>query len=184
MAEKYLSESIALNSADDKQQYVKFELGKLYFSQGNYDLAYPYFKEIEGFFNRTDKEYYSSILFFLGFIHYYLENINESSTYFDLILKISKDKKRKASAFYGMAYIAYKVKNYLNVISLCENTITQDPDFFDKESIGFLTAASYFHLGRIDIFNAYYYQLVKNYPNGRYHAELEKLYQSPANTKN
>jgi tetratricopeptide (TPR) repeat protein len=110
--------------------------------------------------------------------------MEESGDYFDQILKLSKDKKRKASAFYGHAYLAYKAKNYLNVISLCENTISQDSDFFDKESIGFLTAASYFHLGRIDIFNAYYYQLIKNYPNGHYQKELERLYHSPANTKN
>jgi tetratricopeptide (TPR) repeat protein len=184
LAEKYLIESIALNASDDKQQYVKFELGKLYFSQGNYDLAYPYFNDIEDFFDRTDLEYYISILFFLGFVHYYLENTAKASTCFNKILKISKDKKRKASAFYGLAYLAFKEKNYLTVISLCENAISHDPDFFDKESIGFLTASSYFYLGRIDIFNAYYYQLIKNYPNGRYQKELDKLYQSPSNKKN
>ena len=184
LAEKYLSESIAFNATEDKQQYAKFELGKLYFSQGNYDLAFPYFKDIENFFKKRDNDYYLSILFFMGFINYYLENNKESKIYFDRILNESKDRKRKASAFYGHAYIAFKEKNFLNVISLCEHTIAHDPDFFDKESIGFLTAASYFHLGRIDIFNAYYYQLIKNYPAGRYQKELNQLYNSPSNTKN
>ena len=74
-----------------------------------------------------------------------------------------------------MAYVDYQNKNYLEVISLCEKIISLDEDFFDKESVGFLTAASYLHLGREDIFTVYFDQMSKTYPSGRYINELREL---------
>ena len=53
-----------------------------------------------------------------------------------------------------------------------------DEQFFDRESLGFLTAASYFYLGRKDIFAEYYDQMIKSYPQGRYRQELENLAKS------
>jgi hypothetical protein len=41
--------------------------------------------------------------------------------------------------------------------------------------VGFLTAASYYYLGRIDIFREYYTQLMKTFPQGRYIAELKAM---------
>ena len=43
------------------------------------------------------------------------------------------------------------------------------------ETVGFLTAASFYYLGRKDVFEKYYKQLKKNFPNGRYAAELTLL---------
>ena len=43
------------------------------------------------------------------------------------------------------------------------------------ETVGFLTAASFYYLGRKDVFEKYYMQLKKNFPNGRYAAELTLL---------
>ena len=74
-----------------------------------------------------------------------------------------------------MAYVEYQNKNFLEVITYCEKIITLDENFFDKESVGFLTAASYLHLGREDIFNVYFDQMNKTYPSGQYIAELKKL---------
>jgi len=173
LAEKYMSESLGINSEDDKQQYVKYELGKLHFILGRYDLAFPYFKDIEEFFRRTDQEYHLSVIFYLGFIHYYLEAHENSREYFEQILSSTKDKKRWTGAYLGLAFLEFRSKNYLNVISLCEKIVELDEHFFDMESIGFLTAASYYYLGRKDIFMEYYSQLVETYPAGRYRKELE-----------
>ena len=43
------------------------------------------------------------------------------------------------------------------------------------ESVGFLTAASFKLLGRDDIFEKYYVELKKNYPQGRYAKELDRI---------
>lgn len=175
LAEKFLNLSLATNAQADKQQYAKYELGKLHFIQGNYDLAYPYFIEILEFFSGYHEEYTMSILFYLGFIHYYLRNYKKAQENFEQILKSNPSEKRKASAYFGLAFLEFQHKNYLNVVALCEKIISTDSEFFDKESVAFLTAASYYYLGRKDIFHHYYKQLMKRYPQGRYKKELENL---------
>jgi len=175
LAEKSLLDSLDKNSSDEKQNYVKYELGKLYFGQGSYDLAYPYFNKIIDYFRMTKHEYGWSVLFYLGFITYYLQNFTKSREYFELILTDDAPRTRIASANFGLAFLEFQAKNYLNVISLCEGILDHDKKFFDKESVGFLTAASYYHLGRKDIFLAYFDQMKESYPNGRYNTDLDKL---------
>ena len=176
LAERLLQLSLDENNTDDKQQYVKYELGKLYFAQGNYDLAYPFFKDNLLYFQEKTPEYTWSILFYLGFIAYYLKNEKQSREFFMRILADNPPALRQASAKFGLAFLEFKQKNYLNVIALCEEILGLDNDFFDKESVGFLTAASYFYLGRRDIFDAYYSKMKEAYPNGRYNPDLEKLH--------
>ena len=175
LAEKYLQQSLEYDSNSDKQQYVKYELGKMLFIQGNYDLAYPYFIDLVPRFKETGFEYYLSVLFYLGFIHYYLKNYNKARENFEQILAQQCSGERQSSAYYGLAFLEFNDRNYLNVISLCEKIINLDRNFFDKETVGFLTAASYYHLGRNDIFLEYYKQMVKSYPQGRYREELNKM---------
>ena len=175
LAEKYLIQSLSLNSKEDKQQYAKYELGKLYFIQGRYDLAFPYFKEILEFFEKRDTEYHLSVLFYFGFINYYLESMDISRRFFERILESNPGNQRKAGAFFGLAFLDFRAKNYLNVISLCEKIIEVDENFFDKESVGFLTAASYFYLGRKDIFSKYHTEMSATFPHGRYHDEMNAL---------
>jgi hypothetical protein len=114
----------------------------------------------------------------LGFIAYYLNNHKKSRDYFSEILAEKSSLKQQASAKFGLAFLEFQVKNYLNVISLCEEVLTKDENFFDKESVGFLTAASYYYLGRKDIFSEYYLKMKESYPEGRYNQELDKLYAS------
>jgi len=175
MAAQYLELSLEQNSELPEQQYVKFELGKLYFKKGDYDKALPFLEEIEKYFKTENQEYYYSILFFLGFSYYYLENLSNARKCFDTIINANPSKERYVSAIFGMAYVEYQNKNFLEVITFCEKIITLDENFFDKESVGFLTAASYLHLGREDIFKIYFDQMTKTYPSGRYIKELKEL---------
>jgi len=175
LAERFLQLSLEENDSDEKQNFVTYELGKIKFIQGSYDLAYPYFSKILDFFRKTNKEYGWSVLFYLGFITYYLQNFTKSREYFEIILSEDAPLTRIASAKFGLAFLEFQAKNYLSVISLCEEILLNDENFFDKESIGFLTAASYHYLGRKDVFNAYYSQLKESYPDGRYNSDLDKL---------
>ena len=178
LAERFLQLSLENNSIDEKQQYVKYELGKLYFIKGNYDLAHPHFNEIREFFETSNEEYRHSIWFYLGFIYYYLNNFEKSYGLFLEILSDNPSPKRQASAKFGLSFLQFQRKNYLNVITLCEEIISLDENFFDKESVGFLTAASYCYLGRKDIFNEYLKKMKETYPNGRYEKELDTLVSS------
>jgi tetratricopeptide (TPR) repeat protein len=175
LAERFLQLSLENNSTDEKQQYVKYELGKLHFIEGSYDLAHPFFNEILNFFEQSNREYKLSIWFYLGFIYYYLNNHTKSHDYFLQILSDEPTPQRKASAKFGLAFLEFQKKNFLNAISLCEEIISLDANFFDKESVGFLTAASYFYLNRKDIFSEYYEKMKETYPDGRYNKELDTL---------
>jgi len=179
LAERFLTQSLSENSTADKQQYVKYELAKLHFYRGNYDLAHPLLEEILDFFGQKDPVYQMSVLFFLGFVYYYLESYAHARRSFEQILSENPPAARKASGFFGLAFVEFHDKNYLNVISLCEKIMDLEPDFFDRESVAFLTAASYYYLGRIDIFNEYYEQLLKAFPKGRYVNELKVMRQNP-----
>ena len=132
-------------------------------------------EEIENYFKIENEEYYLSILFFLGFCYYYLENLTKAKSYFDTIVQTNPSKQRYVSALYGLAYVEYQNKNFLEVIALCEKIVAMDENFFDKETVGFLTAASYLQLGREDIFKVYFEQMQITYPSGRYINELKDL---------
>jgi len=179
LAERFLTQSLNENNSDDKQQYVKYELAKVHFSRGNYDLAHPLFEEILDFFTKRDADYKMSVLFFLGFVCYYLESFSQARGYFEQILSGDSPGSRKASGFFGLAFVEFHDRNYLNVISLCEKIMELAPGFFDRESVAFLTASSYYHLGRIDIFNEYSRELIKAFPNGRYVDELMVMQKKP-----
>ena len=129
LAERFLLLSLEKNSDDEKQNYVSYELGKLYFSQGSYDLAYPHLIKIVAYFRETKHEYGWSILFYLGFINYYLQNFAKSREYFESILSDDAPRARVASANFGLAFLEFQAKNYLNVISLSEGILDQDENF-------------------------------------------------------
>jgi len=175
LAERYLQLSLEANSTDEKQQYVKYALGKLHFMKGSYDLAHPFFSEIIEFFEQSNDDYKLSVWFYLGFIYYYLNNPEKANMYFSQILSAKPGTRREASAKFGLAFLEFQKKNFLNAITLCEEIMTLDANFFDKESVGFLTAASYFYLGRKDIFSEYFEKMKETYPNGRYANELNTL---------
>ncbi len=172
---EYLEKSIAIDRESAKQQVALYELGKLYFKHQAHQKALQIFDEIDPYFYQNNAEYWLSILFYKGFIYYYQNELEKSEQIFEDLLENSDDKTRKATALYGLAYITFKKKQYLQTINLCEAVAANDPDFFDMETIGFLTAASFYHLGREDVFDKYYEQLRLKYPNGRYAEELEKL---------
>ena len=184
LAEKYLSDSLQRDSTSDKQQYVRFELGKLHFVRGQYDQAYPYFMAVIDFFDKKDREYFLTVLFYLGFINYYLEADEQARRHFEQILASEPSDQRKAGALFGLAFLEFRAKNYLNVISLCEKILVLDEKFFDRESLGFLTAASYFYLGRKDIFREYYEKMKTAYPEGRYKKEFQILDASEPDVSN
>ena len=167
--------SIEIDNHSDKQKPVIYELAKIYFGQNKHEMADKLFAEIDSYFEKSDKNYWQSILFYQAFIQYYKRNMGHSKELFEKLHQNTTDDARKASAIFGYAFISFDEKDYLKTINLCENILVLDKNFFDMETIGFLTAASFYYLGRMDIFDQYYHQLIKNYPDGRYANELQNL---------
>ena len=170
-----LVKSIEIDNHSDKQKSVIYELAKIYFAQGKHDMSEKLFAEIDAFYEEKNKEYWQSILFYRAFIQYYKRNLGLSKSLFEKLHQNAVDDVRKASALFGYAFIAFDEKDYLKTINLCETILSLDNNFFDMETVGFLTAASFYYLGRYDIFDQYYHQLIKKYPQGRYEQELQQL---------
>lgn len=171
----FLEKSLAIDSVSEKQQLAIFELLKIYFRLQKYTSCLKWIEVSESYFYQNHKEYWLSILFFKGFVKYYLNEVKEGEKIFEEILENAESDPRRATAFFGLAFISFHHKNYLNTINLCESVAKHDPEFFDMESVGFLTAVSFKYLGREDVFTKYYDELKKKYPNGRYRQELERL---------
>lgn len=174
-AEKYLEESVNLDRSSEKQQITLYELVKLYFKKQKYNEALNIIKDIETYFYQNKKDYWLSILFYKGFIYYYKNDLDNSEPVFEELLENAREETRKAGALFGLAFVNFTRKEYLKTINLCEAVMKSDPQFFDTETIGFLTAGSFFYLGRKDIFEKYYDQLHKKYPEGRYNRELKQM---------
>ena len=170
-----LNKSIEIDRNSAKQQITLYELAKIYFKLEDYDAAYPIFEEIESYFFQNQQDYWLSTLFYKGFVQYHRANYSESEAIFEELLENSKDGIRKATALFGLAFVTFSRKDYLKTINLCETLVKNDENFFDMETVGFLTAASFYYLGRKDVFDKYYRQLKKKFPNGRYAAELALL---------
>lgn len=180
----FLNKSLAIDRNSGKQQITLYELAKIYFRLENYEKSFPLFEEIESYFYQNQQEYWLSILFYKGFIQYHRANYSESEAIFEELLENSTDGSRKATAFFGLAFVAFSRKDYLKTINLCESLVKNDEAFFDMETVGFLTAASFYYLGRHDVFDKYHKQLKKNFPNGRYAAELTLLKENITKNKN
>lgn len=172
----YLQRSLEIDNASDKQQYIHYELAKLYFHLQDYTLVLNAFDKVDDFLKSHNPDYWVSSLFIKGFANYYLSKTETAAQIFKMLSDNAPDAVSKANGLYGQAYLAFDKKEYLETINLCENITKIQAEFFDKESLGFLMAASFFHLGRIDVFEQYYHQMEKNYPKGRYHNELKKLH--------
>jgi len=170
-----LEKSLKIDSSSQKQQMAVFELLKIHFRLQNYKESEKWINEVESYFYQNEKDYWLTLLFFKGFVKYYTNQVEESERIFEELLENSQDDPRRATGLFGLAFINFHRKNYLNTINLCETVTKHDPAFFDMESVGFLTAVSFKYLGRDDIFEKYYAELKKNYPEGRYSAELAKI---------
>jgi tetratricopeptide (TPR) repeat protein len=175
MAEEFFLKSLKLDSDSEKQKYVFYELGKLYFRNQRYVDAEKYLDKAETYFQNNAKEYWISLIFFKGFAKYYLKKIPEAEVYFNQLIENAHNEVARANGFYGLAYVYFDKKKYLETINMCEQVAKLNTNFFDMESIGFLTAASFFYLGRFDIFKEYFFQIKKSYKSGRYIDELARL---------
>ncbi len=174
-AVEYLEKSLKIDTSSQKQQMAIFELLKIYFRLQKYEESEKWINQVESYFYQNEKEYWLTLLFFKGFVKYYRNQVEESERIFEELLENAQNDPRRATGLFGLAFINFHRKNYLNTINLCETVTKHDPSFFDMESVGFLTAVSFKYLGRDDVFEKYYTELKKNYPNGRYSVELARI---------
>lgn len=174
-AEEMLRKSLEIDQHSDEQKFVVYELGKVLFRQQKYAQALQELTVAETYFADKNPEYWFSVLFYLGFIYYYQGKDDLSKSTFNQLLTNTTDLKRKATGLFGLAFLSFRHQDYLNTINLCEQILEYDDYFFDRETIGYLSGASFYYLGRYDIANKYIDRLLETFPAGRYQQELEQL---------
>ncbi len=173
---EFLQKSLEIDNESAKQKYIYYELGKLEFRSQNYKESQKQLDEVEQYFKENAQDYWLSLLFFKGFNSYYQQFIDDSEKAFNLMIEKAKDPITQSNGYYGLAYITFEKKDFLETVNICEKVTKLNPNFFDMESLGFLMAASFFSLGRYDVFKLYFEQMKKSYTNGRYFDELTKMY--------
>ena len=174
-AETFLLRSLEIDNASEKQKPIFYELAKIHFRKQDYGAVLDYIDRVEEPFKDKNPDYWLSALFIKGFALYYTKKLDEAAAVFRDLIGQSGDARIKANGHYGLAYIAFDKKDYLAVINLCEQITRENPDFHDRAALGFLMAASFYHLGRYDVFEQYFHQMMKNFPDNPYKEELRKL---------
>jgi len=169
-----LNQALDLDLAEHLKRYTFFELGKIYFLDGQMIEAEPHLKKAEALFKKDESTYSLALAYYLGFTSYFLKKFKQSRTYFDQIISHADDHKTKAGGFFGLAHLHYHQKDFTVLIDLCEKIMRLDESFYDKETLGFFLCESYYQLKNWEELENYFQQLQQQYPHGRYGGEYEK----------
>jgi tetratricopeptide (TPR) repeat protein len=171
---QFLNNALDIDVPDNLKRFTYFELGKIYFLDGQIIEAEQYLKMAADLFSEQEMNYKLALAYYQGFTAYFLKKFKESNDQFDFIIKNADDYKTKASGYFGLAHLHYHRKEYSVLIDLCEKIIRLDESFFDKETLGFFLCESHYYLNNWTKLENLSKELVQQYPTGRYAGEYEK----------
>jgi len=171
----HLKKSLQIDIPEGTKRYAYFELGKLLYTSEQIIEAEHYFNRAYSLFQDNEKEYVTSLFYYMGFVDYFQKRYTEASKKFDYVVQNATDHKTKAGGYFGLAHIYYHSKDFVTLIDLCEKILRLDPEFFDKETLGFFMCESFLNLKNWNELESYYAELKKNYPGGKYKEEYKKF---------
>lgn len=172
---QYLEKAIRINVAESIKRFTYFELGKLLFTDGQIIEAEHYFNYADPLFTAKEKEYRTSLNYYMGFVDYFQKRLPESREKFNYVVQNASDHKTKAGGYFGLAHFYFHQKDYTTLLELCEKIMRLDNTFFDKETIGYFMCESYLNLKSWEELQIFYDEFQKNYPDGRYKSEYQKF---------
>lgn len=172
---RYLKKAVGMEIAETVKRFSYFELGKIFFMEGQMMEAEHYFTAARSLFAEQEKSYIVALAFYQGFINYFQKNYPQARQHFAYIIQHAEDNKTKASGFFGMAHLYYQEKKFPVVIDICEKIMRLDETFYDKESLGYFLCESYLHLKDWENLESFFTELQTQYPNGRYRKEYPKF---------
>ncbi len=165
---EYLQRALNMDIPEDQKRFTYFELGKIFFTDGQMIEAEHYFKTAEPLLHEDEKSYKTALYYYLGFIDYFQKNFDSAWHYFDYVIQNADDHKTRASGFFGLAHIHFHHKDYPVLIDLCEKIMRVDNSFFDKETLGYFLCEAYLNLKEWDNLELFFEELFKDHPQGRY----------------
>ena len=160
---------------DYDKRYAYFEIGKIYFAANDTKKARPPLEKVLPLFKDDDQEYRQTTRYYLGMIHFFEKNMTAAESYFLDFIKQTPTEKAKAPGLFGMAHLMYERKEYEKLQTTCQKVMELDPDFFDKETIGFFLCISYLGQRKWTESRQVFDQLKSAYPDGKYAVEYPAI---------
>lgn len=174
-ARQFLQEAILQELPTKDKRFAIFELGKIFFMENQYLESEHYFNMILDTFSEKEASYYFAIRYYLGFCAFYQKQYDKARHYFDRLIELKNDPATRVTGYFGLAHIHFIREQYSAVVDLCEKILKMDPQFFDKETLGYFLATAYLHLGNRQSAETFLNELETNYPGGRYASQYAKL---------
>lgn len=179
----FLQDAINRDVEDDLKRYVYFELGKIFFAQNLTREAKPYLEKANALFIAEDHEYRQTTIYYLGFIAFFEGENNNAELLFREYIQQAPNPGAQAPGYFGLAHIVYDRKEYIALLDICDKIIGLDPDFYDKETLGYFLCRGYTELQMWDELEAFLPNLMETYPQGRYKAAYPQLKWAMKNRK-
>ncbi|GAB4188196.1 MAG: hypothetical protein Kow00108_24920 [Calditrichia bacterium] len=170
----HLQQAVQIEIEEFEKRFIYYELGRLYFLQGDYPAALQELSIAHDYFT-DDDEYFYAIKYYLGFIHLFQDNLEDAFAEFSFIIENSAFDDKVVGGMYGIAQVFMKQGEYERVIQSCKDILSLDPDFSDRETLAYMMVRSYYELQDWNSFSLFYRQLKSQYPEGMY-KEIYRLF--------
>lgn len=187
---RFLRKAIKEKVEEKQKRFTYFEIGKIYFIRGEMEQAKPYLEKSMKLLESGEIQYRLSVDYYLGFIAFFQQDYAKAREYFIKILNNARDPVTEASGYFGMAHLYYQNKQFHALLDATQKILSLNPDFYDKESLGFFLCTVYLELKREGELSAAFEELQKQHPNGRYknfypvfEEGLRKMRQIPGQTQ-
>ncbi len=167
---EYLTEALRQPVAESVKRYAYFELGKIYFIHRELDAAESYLLKADKLFRLEESDYKFTIHYYLGFIEFFRKQYSEARRHFQYIIQNSTSDASRATGFFGMAHLFYEENDYPALMDVVEKIVQLDPNFYDKETLGFFACIACMYLYKWEEMEDFFQALKQQYPAGRYAA--------------
>jgi tetratricopeptide (TPR) repeat protein len=179
----YLQDAVSRKVEDDLKRYVYFELGKIFFARNLTKEAKPYLEKAQTLFTGEDSEYKQTTIYYLGFIAFFEGENTNAELLFREYIQQAPNPKAQAPGVFGLAHIFYDRKEYDVLLDVCNKIIHLDPDFYDRETLGYFLCRAYMELQMWDELEVFLDNLMQTHPEGRYKDAYPQLKWAMKNRK-
>lgn len=173
----FLEESLQLQeNKNDEYFFCQFELAKANFELGELDAAFQAFQLAEPYFKEVNLSYYASILYYEGLIRFMQKEVIVANEYFtEIIQHKSLKPNQKLNAYFGKMFVANVNKDGDELIELASKILEIDPKFYDKETITFFSLKAYQYQSRELEYEHMLELFMNDYPKGKYSDKYDEL---------
>ncbi|RMG66350.1 MAG: tetratricopeptide repeat protein [Calditrichaeota bacterium] len=165
---EYLQEALRQPVQESTKRYAYFELGKIYFIQRELDAAESHLLKADKLFRMEESDYKFTIHYYLGFIEFFRKHYEQARRHFQYIIQNSASSSTRATGFFGLAHLFYEENDYPALLDVVEKIVQLDPNFYDKETLGFFACLACMYLYKWEEMEDFFQELKKRYPAGRY----------------